>query len=425
MHVTLCAQATFSTLAQYAAMLMEASMYQRIRERAPSFERIEHINGVPYPRTVFPSFDMMIDKSGKRARGGRLPSSPCEHVSIRQFIFRPGEWDEYDTSMSYNHSFNHIPTELSFPFVREWMSTHVDWDTVQLANGAFSAFSDQVPADVNFGNFLLEWGEVADILPGIWKSVSLFEEHVEDYRQTARAVRRVPPGPSRVKALANLTLLWDFAIAPLVDDLTKLSNIALTTMKRLERVQALNGRTTRVHFQRVFPNLVPALPPSCQSGRGLVTTLVAAETVFRATCNLQVDLEDVDGPIGFMRALVGTLGLNNPAGIVWNALPFSFILDWLFRFGDFLNLHKVQPFVGEWNVKDLTWSMKYQSQWDVTRTAGFQPGGIQSDRYEAAIFANRYERGVGLPAFSLSDVLHVPPTPGQAKLLLALCVSLS
>lgn len=67
------------------------------------------------------------------------------------------------------------------------------------------------------------------------------------------------------------------------------------------------------------------------------------------------------------------LGLDNPYGVAWELVPFSFVLDWVLPVGDFLNAFygpKGLTFLGGYASIKARVNGKYSYQYDATRSGG-------------------------------------------------------
>jgi hypothetical protein len=99
---------------------------------------------------------------------------------------------------------------------------------------------------------------------------------------------------------------------------------------------------------------------------------------------------------GFIRTMIGALGLNNPVKAFWNTVPLSFVVDWFFNVSQHLeHLTRLNPAVG-WNVTNMTNSVTYKIKFSVQQIG--YPGNSSSETIGPEYFINQrvYERGVGL-----------------------------
>jgi hypothetical protein len=53
------------------------------------------------------------------------------------------------------------------------------------------------------------------------------------------------------------------------------------------------------------------------------------------------DIDDATCPLNTLRGYLDTLGVRLDASIIWNAIPFSFIVDWFCNVSEFLSSRSV------------------------------------------------------------------------------------
>lgn len=240
-----------------------------------------------------------------------------------------------------------------------------------LADDAFDALVPQIPQEVSLPNFLYELRELTDLIPKIEGSL--------------------------VKQAASGYLTYSFGYKPLIGDLQKLANLAETVAARLQYLRDTWGRETRISFQSSWETTAPSeiLLTGAEGPANYRYKRQSIRTIFRAGGYLFHQLEDLDGKIGMLRGLVGALGFNNPLGVLWEAIPFSFVVDWFTRIGNAISQSAVQPFVGPWEIRRVTHSYTIHGQWslDVEFPAGYSPVKYTSDSGTYTL----YQRVTGLP----------------------------
>ncbi|DAD51880.1 TPA_asm: maturation protein, partial [ssRNA phage Gerhypos.1_24] len=262
-----------------------------------------------------------------------------------------------------------------------------------LGDQAFEALIPQIPQEVSLPNFLYELRELADLIPKI-----------ED---------------SLIKSAAGGYLTYSFGYAPLIGDLRKLANLAETVAARLQYLRDTWGRETRLSFESTWETTAP---DTVVYNFGEVYTYrrLSFKGIFRAGGYLFHMLEDLDSKIGTLRGLVGALGFNNPLGVLWEAIPFSFVVDWFTRIGNAISRSAVQPFVGPWELRRVSHSYHMSGTWSYTVTF---PNGYSPTKWEVAAGSyDAYQREVGLPVpASLIDTEGL--TSNQQTLATALIAS--
>jgi len=239
-----------------------------------------------------------------------------------------------------------------------------------LADQAFDALVPQIPQEVSLPNFLYELRELADLVPKIEESL--------------------------IKQASGGYLTYSFGYKPLIGDLRKLANLLDTVAARLQYLRDTWGRETRISFESTWEATLPSeisLPNA--SDVGFLYRRLSFRGIYRAGGYLFHMLEDLDGKIGLLRGLTGALGFNNPLGVLWEAVPFSFVVDWFSRAGNALSRTAVQPFVGPWELHRVTHSYSFSGEWslDAIFPSGFSPVSYEADRGTCV----GYQRVIGLP----------------------------
>jgi hypothetical protein len=258
---------------------------------------------------------------------------------------------------------------------------------------AFDAFTDQFPADLSLGNFLLELDDLAAILPKLEKTLS--------------------------KTIASAFLNYNFNWKPLIKDLQAIFNMCASVTSRIDHLRKTRGKPTRIFFLRKGVNTGPA-PYVWDTGPGGVMFEFSVEDYlveYRACSWLSQNLTHLDDFYGLLRAYMGKTGLNNPLKIIWNAIPFSFVLDWIVPVSSYLNRFKIQGADGVWDLRDTTCSMLQTAKIIVT-----QVDRVSGDRAVIGKVAfRRYERVVGLPV----PLLLLPSLQALSEKQLALLLAMS
>lgn len=231
---------------------------------------------------------------------------------------------------------------------------------------AFEALSTQVPQEVSLPNFLYEFREIGSLIPEL--------------------------GESMAKTVSGGFLNYSFGWKPLIGDLQKLHGLMETVRKRIAYLKATYGRETRLSYSEAYEvegNHLYELTNGDRYYRD------SSRGIFRAGGYLFHLLQGLDGIEGTLRAASAALGLNNPLGVVWEAIPFSFVADWFGRIQSAVNHTAVAPFVGEWSVRRLCWSFTCSGTWhkDLLLDYGASPERVEQIKGTWT----QYFRDSGLP----------------------------
>jgi hypothetical protein len=154
--------------------------------------------------------------------------------------------------------------------------------------------------------------------------------------------------------------------------------------------------------------------PHASNFAGVVPVRLKSRTVARAKARVFHDLDFLDSFEGQVRAYMGSLGLTNPAKIVWNALPFSFIVDWFTGISDYLTgLLNLQQ-QADWLVDRFCSSIVTESKY--THKVVDSNGAFV--KHVGSLKSRHYRRFVGLPQYW--DLVFNEPSPKQLSLLAAI-----
>jgi hypothetical protein len=263
---------------------------------------------------------------------------------------------------------------------------------------AFNYFSTIWPEDLSLAEFVQGLVELKALLPSVQETMT--------------------------KTLSGGFLNYKFGWESLLGDLNSINSMFTTVRERIEYLKRTNGVPTRLGFHRnsIWVPSTLNVPTFGTSGWDTIKTrhtLIESRSDFQATCTIVNTLDFLDGVVGWIRALSGALGLNNPVKAFWNVIPFSFVVDWFIKVDKRLdNLTRINPAVG-WSILNATCSVKtsyrvktefstlYNGSYWVYVNPGYYTG-------------TRYVRFVGLPV-KVDDITPVSDlTPEQLVLFLAL-----
>lgn len=297
---------------------------------------------------------------------------------------------------------------------------------VEQSIDAFNAFTDQFPEEMSLGNFLLELDDLAKVIPKVLgvlsklKKAGVFRRDLtRKYRTTAAKTVIKDLSPLSPSAIGDHFLDYSFNWAPLVGDLKAIFGMCASITSRIDFLKRTRGIPTKVGFSREIQPAFP-LSYSIDTGPGgFITEIVLRDykSTYRAGAYLLQTMTHLDDFYGLLRAFMGKTGLNNPLKVAWNAIPFSFILDWIVPVSSYLARFKIQGADSPWSLLDLTCSIKQSCRIEV----------VQKDRVlgTSSLIAvydfKRYTRLVELPV----SLRGLPPLHTLTTKQLALVLAMS
>lgn len=265
---------------------------------------------------------------------------------------------------------------------------------------ALNSFTDQVPTTVSLPNFLYELKDMKGMIPSI------------DRRSLS-------------KTASNNFLAFEFGVQPFISDIKAILALSESVQKRIKHLLSVNGKATRLSFNKDVPITEPVTYYVAMAGLGsrdvqtdqdLVFRRLSGRVQFHVGAKLFQDLQGLSDSMATLKALSASGGFNSPARAVWNAIPYSFVVDWFFHVGKLLDSLTIQPFGGEYRVSDVGYSLKSEANYYVSqvheRSAAYTyPLGT--------VFVKSYIRRPGYPMTSLF-LTNGSLTPMQQVLALAM-----
>jgi hypothetical protein len=260
----------------------------------------------------------------------------------------------------------------------------------ELADDAFIALSEQVPQEVDIANFVLDLRELGSLIPTLQENLA--------------------------KTVSGGYLSYKFGWEPMLGDISKLSRISDIVADRLAWLRRTRGKRVRIgYFKKLEGSEFPSASQYPLTNGRTQWTFNSFRGEFRASGTLYHELQGLEGMEGTLRGMVAALGLNNPSAIVWERIPFSFVVDWLARTQHITNSFTVQPFAGVWNVTHVTHSIMQE----LSLTQWYTEGVDFRHHEQGTLTVKRYQRGIGLPVSS-AMFYGRELTPQQARLSAAL-----
>lgn len=265
-----------------------------------------------------------------------------------------------------------------------------------LCGDALTSFTDEFKPQVDLVNFAFETSAIEELIPRISSSIT--------------------------KSASGAFLGWKFGIKPALSDLRSLAGVSNYVARRLAWLRSSYGQTVRVGFTRRF-DIEPQgeyllYQDGSLSGNTVKLKLVNCGGLFRAGGFLTHRLSGLDGISAEALALSAALGTQNPAAILWEAIPFSFVADWFTRVQELVATLNVQPFKGEYKLERVSHSFKTFANFRyVLHKGGSWSSESNTDSDYGTLSVERYERYPNLPA---SSSLLTGETLSPTQQLLAL-----
>lgn len=270
---------------------------------------------------------------------------------------------------------------------------------------AFRYFeSGCAPVETLLANFAWELPDVKRLWPTL-KEFFKVRKHTASNKETKRDL----------KSASSMYLGYNFGVVPLVGDLITIYQRLKGLSDHIAWLRKTSGKMTKVEFRTGLPlgtwdpNL-PYYPPSTSEGN--YRKITEHRAGFKAWAILTYDVSALSDIDLRTKTLMRSFGLNNPAAILWEAVPYSFVVDWVSNVGDLISRLEV-PIKLPVVFHDCGFGAWEESTFEEWCVYGGSHAKVRTVRTRG------YSRRPGLP-ISISKLSLETPTAKQLSLGLAL-----
>lgn len=394
----------------------------------------------------WPGYSRNYEKIMTFEHGGRHDWKPVQH-------FRSEQGSPMGTSLSiftekwagFPHIYHGYAKDVRAGYHLHWSGSELDpYGSPGALNMGLPGF-DVVQPDGSFvpppGNLeTLISDSLRRMMPGIKAELSLINSIIElkDFRSYVGLLRnfqgRLKNLPGTIAAWFELAknapkatlrevsrkaaggfLGWKFAIEPLLSDISSIHAALSRTQRRINALVTRAGRRQRRHYTVnwiEFPNVEeqaynpgnvywPWLLASTQL-YGSRRKVVYKPTTFHAEIEFSYYLTQYQVENARMLGMLDALGVNPNPAIIWNALPWSFVIDWVLgvsRWLDSMKTRNMEPMI---NIHRYLWSVRRERDIFVTREV--QRNYLNLPVLQSApmpvIHETAYRRDVGIPSWN-------------------------
>lgn len=273
--------------------------------------------------------------------------------------------------------FGSLPPSFSSAISATWQSYY--------SAKALQVMWPRVQSDVSTPNFLLELREVKLIPRQVLRILGQFRSLTTVVRLALAAISGgVGSQPDKVykkhlnglKAASGAVLLSEFGVRPLVSDLSSLGKVLRSARIEANRLRENCGKTLKSHarFWVPVPGTTTATydeaKPYCSTYRRK-RTVTWTKSWYSATLEYSYELPpNVRANLDTL-VLLDTLGVNLNPRIVWDAIPWSFAIDWIVKVGQFLDQFSVQLSRPVLTIHRFCHS--YEAKREIVRTCTINP----------------------------------------------------
>ena len=268
-----------------------------------------------------------------------------------------------------------------------------------------------IKAELSLPNFIYE---LKDFKRPIRKIASLFtSSSFKDALKKLGLVSKNLTFSQLSKGTAGAYLQAQFNIIPFISDIGRIRAALSRTERRINDFVTREGIPQRKHFTykwREFPDWIDSeiyggRPGSTQdlalSENYASRQVTYRDSVYHAQIQYNYNYTDYQRTHASLLGHLDALGLNLNPAIIWNAIPWTFVVDWVLGVGQYLDDMKVDNMTPQINIHRFLWSVKRQRVIVVTKGVHDFYDDIGDQRSQLpAVVQTAYRRGTNMPGSS-------------------------
>jgi hypothetical protein len=240
----------------------------------------------------------------------------------------------------------------------------------ELINMAFKAMFPAVKKELSLINSIIELKDMKTLKGSI--------KHLLSLPSLIKTLNK--PGTLRqiLRAASDNYLQTKFNIQPLISDIRGIYRALANSEKRINELIARSGRVRTSHYtrplvidgtnsyQKIDVNFNMDTPQgnvdiAAPHLFGWEERIVVNTTpVFHAEMQYNYNYTAYQLEHARVLALLDALGVNFNPQIIWNAIPWSFVVDWVVDVGQWLDQFKVANMEPKINITQFLWSYKQE-----------------------------------------------------------------
>jgi hypothetical protein len=244
-------------------------------------------------------------------------------------------------------------------------------------------------------------------LPGTISSVLKWLTFIRGFKGTMRQFFQVG---------SDAYLQARFNILPTLSDISGIHAALTRSQAKLNRLTSEHGKRLVKHWSHSFQeeyayadfsdgpwNAVegPPLPFATMDAR-MSRSVFSFPTEVHVMIDYSVMFSQYELENARILGLLDELGVNLNPNIIWNAIPFSFVIDWLFKVSKYLDQFKMSNLEPQINIHQGLWSVKRKRTTALrvqtrSRQAGVPAGGTN---LVASVFEESFRRDTFMPTSS-------------------------
>jgi hypothetical protein len=209
------------------------------------------------------------------------------------------------------------------------------------------------------------YANVANMLAQADKTISMGSSILGSFLSLYRSLRKLDSQRAKLAALglrkeartaarhaSELWLSYVYGVSPLISDISKIAG------------EVSSQDSWRTYSARAVRTLPRTVNTNLQAAKTEMSENVSIVVKYQVTMSCAIDIPSFSVRHGFL----------TPAATVWEVIPFSFIFDWIYPLGNYLQAHKVFNYNVMWAHRSQL--VKYSRSYG--RTFGFVEKGTSS-----------------------------------------------
>lgn len=307
---------------------------QPARQRDYSYTDISTTSGTHYAQTSqFANGENKIDYSTDRTKIGKWPWQRCVHTCkdnwdgkfAVDFSCTAQNSSQSDTLVFKNKEAYSVPPER--------LGADPGWNA-SVMQGIMSQL------DLNKGESCLMYANVIQALPFLGGALKMTSILNQAAKRLSKSFRR-KPFTTVVKSLISLDFVDRFVISPTIDDARKFATACNYVRNKLDTAEERNSHRFALEseLESVFKDKESTFSIGQKSfgngWSGIGHHRYRTRSVDKAFMLLEATYS-TDALTPF-RLWANRTGFTRPLDSVWDLVPFSFVIDYFFRTGDFIS----------------------------------------------------------------------------------------
>jgi hypothetical protein len=214
----------------------------------------------------------------------------------------------------------------------------------ELVQEAIDTMKPSMSSGLSLTNFILELGDIKQMFR-LWNP-----------RRRYSRLRNV------IRGIAGANLNYQFGWKLFIQDCKRIYSNLTAFDKAFHDFKSRIGKVQRRRFRKKFDTETDRVYATTSSSVDKWTD-VSWDAEFVATMRYTYSVPLIDSKYAEYRALMDALGLRLSPSVIWEAIPYSFVVDWFINVGDFLSQFDTDYLESEMTILDFCYSItRHQAQ---------------------------------------------------------------